>query len=50
MLVHVELVYVQAICSAYTSEIYSSNDLTMLENVKDAILRMTYYWYLENDT
>ncbi|CAD5169559.1 unnamed protein product [Musa acuminata subsp. malaccensis] len=35
----------EAICSAYTSEIYSSTDLTMLENVKDAILRMTYYWY-----
>ncbi|RZR80271.1 hypothetical protein BHM03_00006266, partial [Ensete ventricosum] len=35
----------EAICSAYTSEMYSSNDLTMLENLKDAILRMTYYWY-----
>ncbi|URE00096.1 Tetratricopeptide repeat protein [Musa troglodytarum] len=35
----------EAICSAYTSEMYPSNDLTMLENVKDAILRMTYYWY-----
>lgn len=35
----------EALCSAYCGEGYGSNDLLVLENVKDAILRMTYYWY-----
>ncbi|KAG1347909.1 suppressor of RPS4-RLD 1 [Cocos nucifera] len=35
----------EALCNAYCGEVYGSNDLSMLENVRDAILRMTYYWY-----
>ncbi|PKA57439.1 TPR repeat-containing thioredoxin TDX [Apostasia shenzhenica] len=35
----------QDLCTAYCGELYGSNDLTMLEKVKDAILRVTYYWY-----
>ena len=35
----------QAICSAYCGEAYGSTDFSVLENVRDAILRMTYYWY-----
>ncbi|KAK7834094.1 suppressor of rps4-rld 1 [Quercus suber] len=35
----------QAICSAYCGEAYGSTDFNVLENVRDAILRMTYYWY-----
>lgn len=35
----------EALCNAYCGELYGSSDLSMLENVKDAILRMTYYWY-----
>lgn len=33
------------LCTAYCDDLYGSNDLSLLENVKDAILRMTYYWY-----
>ncbi|XP_020537233.1 suppressor of RPS4-RLD 1 isoform X2 [Jatropha curcas] len=35
----------EAVCNAYCSENYGSTDLDVLENVRDAILRMTYYWY-----
>ncbi|XP_043709211.1 suppressor of RPS4-RLD 1-like [Telopea speciosissima] len=35
----------EAISSAYCGETYGSTDFDMLENVRDAILRMTYYWY-----
>ncbi|KAJ6841917.1 suppressor of RPS4-RLD 1 [Iris pallida] len=35
----------EALCNAYCGEAYGSSDLSMLENVKDSILRMTYYWY-----
>ncbi|KAM1733374.1 hypothetical protein EV1_018569 [Malus domestica] len=35
----------EAICNAYCGENYGSNEFTVLENVRDAILRMTYYWY-----
>uniref|UniRef100_A0A1D1YH34 Tetratricopeptide repeat protein 13 n=2 Tax=Anthurium amnicola TaxID=1678845 RepID=A0A1D1YH34_9ARAE len=35
----------EALCSAYCGESYGSTDLSVLENVRDAILRMTYYWY-----
>lgn len=35
----------EAICSAYCGEAYGSTDFNVLENVRDAILRMTYYWY-----
>ncbi|XP_020586512.1 suppressor of RPS4-RLD 1 isoform X2 [Phalaenopsis equestris] len=34
----------EELCTAYCDELYGSNDLSLLENVKDAILRMTYYW------
>lgn len=34
----------QAICNAYCGETYGSTDFSMLENVRNAILRMTYYW------
>ncbi|WVZ24465.1 hypothetical protein V8G54_003009 [Vigna mungo] len=33
------------ICKAYCGENYGSTDFDNLENVRDAILRMTYYWY-----
>lgn len=33
------------ICSLYCSETYGSTDFDALEKVRDAILRMTYYWY-----
>ncbi|XP_027919337.1 suppressor of RPS4-RLD 1-like [Vigna unguiculata] len=33
------------ICKAYCGENYGSTDFDMLEDVRDAILRMTYYWY-----
>ncbi|KAL2317336.1 hypothetical protein Fmac_031212 [Flemingia macrophylla] len=33
------------LCNAYCGENYGSTDFNMLENVRDAILRMTYYWY-----
>ncbi|XP_072951320.1 suppressor of RPS4-RLD 1 [Typha angustifolia] len=35
----------EALCNAYCGELYGSQDLNMLGAVKDAILRMTYYWY-----
>ncbi|XP_022741560.1 suppressor of RPS4-RLD 1-like isoform X1 [Durio zibethinus] len=34
-----------AICNAYCGETYGSTDFNVLENVREAILRMTYYWY-----
>ncbi|KAK9949075.1 hypothetical protein M0R45_004618 [Rubus argutus] len=33
------------ICNAYCGENYGSTDFNVLEKVRDAILRMTYYWY-----
>ncbi|OMO56531.1 Tetratricopeptide TPR-1 [Corchorus capsularis] len=35
----------EAICNAYCGENYGSTDFNVLENVREAILRMTYYWY-----
>uniref|UniRef100_A0A803KY54 Suppressor of RPS4-RLD 1 n=1 Tax=Chenopodium quinoa TaxID=63459 RepID=A0A803KY54_CHEQI len=35
----------EALCNAYCGEAYGSTDFNALENVRDAILRMTYYWY-----
>ncbi|KAF6147583.1 hypothetical protein GIB67_035340 [Kingdonia uniflora] len=35
----------EALCSTYCGETYGSTDLNVLENVRDAILRMTYHWY-----
>ncbi|XAR57739.1 hypothetical protein NMG60_11025991 [Bertholletia excelsa] len=35
----------EAVCKAYCGETYGSTDFEVLENVRDAILRMTYYWY-----
>ncbi|EOA15941.1 hypothetical protein CARUB_v10004035mg [Capsella rubella] len=35
----------EALCTAYCGENYGSIDLDALETVRDAILRMTYYWY-----
>lgn len=35
----------EALCNAYCGEAYGSTDLDALENVRDAILRMQYYWY-----
>lgn len=35
----------EALCNAYCGENYGSTDLDALETVRDAILRMTYYWY-----
>ncbi|KAF8410165.1 hypothetical protein HHK36_002687 [Tetracentron sinense] len=35
----------EALCNAYCGELYGCTDFEMLENVRDAILRMTYYWY-----
>ncbi|KAK6237734.1 hypothetical protein QUC31_003203 [Theobroma cacao] len=35
----------EAICNAYCGETYGSTDFNVLENVREAILRMTYYWY-----
>lgn len=35
----------ESLCSVYCGELYGSTDLNALERVKDAILRMTYYWY-----
>ncbi|KAJ0096832.1 hypothetical protein Patl1_28575 [Pistacia atlantica] len=34
-----------AVCNAYCGDNYGSTDFSVLENVRDAILRMTYYWY-----
>eukprot|EP00258_Populus_trichocarpa_P044927 XP_024460946.1 suppressor of RPS4-RLD 1 isoform X1 [Populus trichocarpa] len=35
----------EAVCNAYCGDTYGSTDFDVLENVRDAILRMTYYWY-----
>ncbi|XWS33530.1 hypothetical protein CRYUN_Cryun22dG0091200 [Craigia yunnanensis] len=35
----------ETICNAYCGETYGSTDFNVLENVREAILRMTYYWY-----
>ncbi|KAF3600868.1 hypothetical protein F2Q69_00032722 [Brassica cretica] len=35
----------EALCNAYCGENYGSTNLQALETVRDAILRMTYYWY-----
>lgn len=35
----------QTLCNVYCSEVYGSADISMLDKVKDAILRITYYWY-----
>ncbi|KAH6838164.1 Tetratricopeptide repeat superfamily protein [Perilla frutescens var. hirtella] len=35
----------ETICEAYCGENYGSTDFDVLENVREAILRMTYYWY-----
>ncbi|GFY81035.1 tetratricopeptide repeat (TPR)-like superfamily protein [Actinidia rufa] len=35
----------EALCNAYSGETFGSSDFSMLENIRDAILRMTYYWY-----
>ncbi|XP_027345118.1 suppressor of RPS4-RLD 1-like isoform X2 [Abrus precatorius] len=34
----------ETLCNAYCGENYGSTDFNVLENVRDAILRMTYYW------
>uniref|UniRef100_A0A2P2MBV0 Uncharacterized protein n=1 Tax=Rhizophora mucronata TaxID=61149 RepID=A0A2P2MBV0_RHIMU len=36
----------EAVCNAYCGENYGTSDFNALENVREAILRMTYYWYL----
>ncbi|KAI3451958.1 hypothetical protein Pfo_008623 [Paulownia fortunei] len=36
----------EALCDAYCGENYGSTDFDVLENVREAILRMTYYWYI----
>ncbi|KAL5706923.1 hypothetical protein ACHQM5_025029 [Ranunculus cassubicifolius] len=35
----------ETICNAYCGETYGSTDLTSLEDVRNGILTMTYYWY-----
>ncbi|XP_024959887.1 suppressor of RPS4-RLD 1 isoform X1 [Cynara cardunculus var. scolymus] len=35
----------EVLCNSYCGETYGSNDFGTLENVREAILRMTYYWY-----
>ncbi|KAG9440274.1 hypothetical protein H6P81_020439 [Aristolochia fimbriata] len=35
----------EAICNSYCIDAYGSTDMKALENVRNAILRMTYYWY-----
>nr|GLL26427.1 suppressor of RPS4-RLD 1 [Ipomoea trifida] len=35
----------EALCDVYCGETYGSTKLEALENVRDAILRMTFYWY-----
>lgn len=35
----------EALCNAYCGDAYGSTDFNALENVRDAIMRMTYYWY-----
>ncbi|GFP99524.1 suppressor of rps4-rld 1 [Phtheirospermum japonicum] len=34
----------EALCNAYCGENYGSTDFDVLEKVREAILRMTYYW------
>lgn len=36
--------YSQTICDTYCGDTYGSTDFDALQNVRDAILRMTYYW------
>ncbi|GAA0148277.1 hypothetical protein LIER_07766 [Lithospermum erythrorhizon] len=35
----------EALCDAYSGDTHGSTDFDALENVRNAILRMTYYWY-----
>ncbi|KAJ3669831.1 hypothetical protein LUZ60_010155 [Juncus effusus] len=35
----------EALCEAYSGDLFASHDLSMLTSVKDSILRLTYYWY-----
>ncbi|RWR81440.1 suppressor of RPS4-RLD 1 [Cinnamomum micranthum f. kanehirae] len=35
----------EVLCNAYCGELYGSTDINALENVKDSILRLAYYWY-----
>ncbi|KAL8476980.1 hypothetical protein ACS0TY_029326 [Phlomoides rotata] len=35
----------EALCDAYCGENYGTTDFVELEKVRDAILRITYYWY-----
>ncbi|KAL7141472.1 hypothetical protein ABFS83_08G055300 [Erythranthe nasuta] len=35
----------EALCDAYCGENYGTTDFDLLENAREAILRMTYYWY-----
>ncbi|XP_010531274.1 PREDICTED: suppressor of RPS4-RLD 1 [Tarenaya hassleriana] len=35
----------EALCKAYCGENYGSTDFNLLENLRDSILRLTYYWY-----
>lgn len=35
----------EALCDAYSGDTHGSTDFDALENVRDAVLRMTYYWY-----
>ncbi|XWS41813.1 hypothetical protein CRYUN_Cryun17cG0115200 [Craigia yunnanensis] len=35
----------EAICNASCGETYGSTDFNVLKNVREAILRMTYFWY-----
>ncbi|KAK7263223.1 hypothetical protein RJT34_30810 [Clitoria ternatea] len=35
----------ETLCDAFCGENYGSADFNALDNVRDAILRMTYYWY-----
>ncbi|XP_074308821.1 suppressor of RPS4-RLD 1 [Silene latifolia] len=35
----------EALCNSYCGATYGSTDFDALENVRDAIIRMTYYWY-----
>ncbi|KZV24968.1 tetratricopeptide repeat protein 13-like [Dorcoceras hygrometricum] len=35
----------EAVCDAYCGESFGATDIDALENVREAILRMTYYWY-----
>ncbi|KAL9241598.1 hypothetical protein vseg_015692 [Gypsophila vaccaria] len=35
----------ETLCNSYCGDAYGSTDFDALEKVRDAILRMTYYWY-----